>query len=156
MHILLIAAGTRMPAWVTHGFDEYAGRMPRECTLKLKEIPLGKRTRNADTAKAIVDEGQRMLAAIRDGDIVVALDVAGRTLDTMQLADRLNGWLQSGRNVSILIGGPDGLAGECLDRADLSLSLSAMTMPHGLVRVVTAEQLYRAWSVINHHPYHRS
>ncbi len=156
MHIQLIAAGTRMPAWVAQGFDEYAGRMPRECALNLREIPLGKRTRNADAARAVADEGKRMLAAINDGDIVVALDVAGRTLDTAQMAVRLDGWLQSSRNVSILIGGPDGLARECLDRADLSLSLSAMTLPHGLVRVLTAEQLYRAWSVLNNHPYHRA
>ena len=156
MHIQLIAAGTRMPAWVAQGFDEYAGRMPRECALNLREIPLGKRTRNADAARAVADEGKRMLAAINDGDIVVALDVAGRTLDTAQMAVRLDGWLQSRRNVSILIGGPDGLARECLDRADLSLSLSAMTLPHGLVRVLTAEQLYRAWSVLNNHPYHRA
>ncbi len=156
MRIQLIAAGTRMPAWVTQGFDEYAGRMPRECALNLKEIPLGKRTRSADTARAIADEGKRMLAAINDDDIVVALDVAGRMLDTEQMAGRLDGWLQSGRNISMLIGGPDGLHQGCLDRADFSLSLSAMTLPHGLVRILTAEQLYRAWSILNHHPYHRA
>jgi 23S rRNA (pseudouridine1915-N3)-methyltransferase len=156
MRIQLVAAGTRIPAWVAQGFDEYAGRMPRECALVLKEIPLGKRTRNADTTRAVADEGKRMLAAVNDGDTVVALDVAGRTLDTEQFSGCLGGWLQSGRNVSMLIGGPDGLARECLDRADLSLSLSAMTLPHGLVRVLAAEQLYRAWSVLNHHPYHRA
>ncbi len=156
MDITLIAAGTRMPAWVNEGYREYARRLPHECRLQLVEIPLGQRGRSASTQRAVSEEGKRMLAATDPRQLVIAMDVAGRSWSTGQLAERLAAWLQDGRDVSLLIGGPDGLADTCLERAELRWSLSALTLPHTLVRVLLAEQLYRAWTVIRHHPYHRA
>ena len=156
MHIYLIAVGTRMPAWVTSGYEEYARRLPRECSLKLIEIPLSKRRKTQSAEKNRQEEGRVMLAAVPDGATLIALDVRGKTWSTEVLATRLQDWLQAGRNIALLVGGPDGLAGECLSRADLRWSLSALTLPHALVRVLLAEQLYRAWTVIQGHPYHRA
>lgn len=156
MRIRLIAAGTRLPDWVQTGFREYAERLPHECRLELREIPLGRRTRGADVGRAIREEGERMLSAIRSGERVVALDVAGRAFDTADLAGRLRAWLQDGRDIALLVGGPDGLAQTCLERCEQRWSLSPLTLPHGLVRIVVAEQLYRAWSMLTHHPYHRA
>jgi len=144
-----------MPAWVEQGFNEYAKRLPPECSLTLIEIPAGKRGKSADVVRIIEKEGQQMLAAIPKAAIVVALEVTGRQWDTPQLAEKLTHWMQDGRDVALLVGGPEGLAPECLDRAEVKWSLSALTMPHPLVRVVLAEQLYRAWSVTQNHPYHR-
>lgn len=156
MRIHLIAAGTRMPVWVEDGFRDYAGRMPPECKLLLKEIPLGAARKVGDAQKAIREESTAMLAALPAGAGVTALDVRGRSLDTEALAALLNRWLQEGRDQALLIGGPDGLAPECLASAESRLSLSALTLPHGLVRVVVAEQIYRAWSILKNHPYHRA
>lgn len=156
MRIHLIAAGTRMPVWVEDGFRDYAGRMPPECKLLLKEIPLGAARKVGDAQKAIREESTAMLTALPAGAGVTALDVRGRSLDTEALAALLNRWLQEGRDQALLIGGPDGLAPECLASAESRLSLSALTLPHGLVRVVVAEQIYRAWSILKNHPYHRA
>jgi 23S rRNA (pseudouridine1915-N3)-methyltransferase len=156
MQIHLIAVGTRMPAWVTLGYEEYARRLPRECALRLVEISPGRRSRGQAPAQAVEEEGRRMLAAIPEPSLVVALEVGGRAWDTPALAGRLREWLQSGRDTALLVGGPDGLAGDCLRRAELSWSLSALTLPHALVRVVLAEQLYRAWTIVSGHPYHRA
>lgn len=156
MRIHLVAVGTRMPAWVTTGYTEYARRLPHECSLNLVEIPVSKRRKSLPAARAMQEEGQLMLAAIPAGCLVVALDVAGRPWSTGELADRLLAWLAGGRDVALLVGGPDGLAPECLARADLSWSLSALTYPHALVRIIVAEQLYRAWSINTGHPYHRA
>ena len=155
MHIHLIAVGNRMPAWVEQGFNEYAKRLPPECSLTLIEIPAGKRGKSADLVRITEKEGQQMLAAIPKGALVVALEVTGRQWDTRQLAEKLGQWMQDGRDVALLVGGPEGLAPECLTRAEGKWSLSALTLPHPLVRVVLAEQLYRAWSVTQNHPYHR-
>lgn len=154
MRLRLVAAGTRMPGWIEEGFREYSGRMPRECRLELDEIPLGRRTRNADPARAVAEEGRRMLAA-SERCARICLDVAGHTVDTPALARRLESWMAGGRDVALLVGGPDGLAPECFEGADWSWSLSPLTLPHGLVRVLVAEQLYRAWSILSGHPYHR-
>jgi 23S rRNA (pseudouridine1915-N3)-methyltransferase len=156
MRIHLVAVGTRMPAWVTTGYTEYARRLPRECSLQLVEIPVSKRRKSLPAARAMQEEGQLMLAAIPAGCLVVALDVTGRTWSTEVLAERLQDWMAGGRDVALLVGGPDGLAPECLARADLTWSLSALTFPHALVRILVAEQLYRAWSISAGHPYHRS
>ena len=156
MRIHLIAAGTRMPAWVCEGFDDYSRRLPPECRLLLKEIPLSASRGSGDPKKAIHEESRKMLVAIPDGANAVALDVHGRTFDTETLAKQLNLWLQDGRDLALLIGGPDGLTQECLQSTASSWSLSPLTLPHGLVRVVVAEQLYRAWSILNNHPYHRA
>lgn len=156
MQINLLVIGTRMPAWVNEGYNEYARRMPRECRLVLNEIPLARRSKSQVVERAIKAEGQRMLAALPDRQQVIALDVKGRSWSTEQLAKQLDGWRQDGRDVSLLVGGPDGLAAECLQRADQTWSVSALTLPHPLVRVVLAEQLYRAWSLNSGHPYHRA
>jgi 23S rRNA (pseudouridine1915-N3)-methyltransferase len=156
MNIHLIAVGTRMPSWISQGYEDYARRLPRECTLRLVEIPLGRRSRTQSSAPAVEEESRRMLAAVPERSLVVVLDVGGSTWDTPALATRLQEWLLSGRDIVLLVGGPDGLSGDCLRRADLRWSLSALTLPHALVRVVLAEQLYRAWTIISGHPYHRS
>ena len=155
MQIQLVCVGNRMPAWVTLAYEEYAKRMPRECELKLREIALGPRGKNADIARAIAEEGQKMQAAIGPSDRVVALDLSGKEWSTPQLAESLSRWLADGRNVSLLVGGPDGLAPPCLAQADERWRLSALTFPHPLVRIILAEQLYRAWSLLHNHPYHR-
>ncbi len=144
-----------MPGWVQQGYAEYARRLPPECRLRLVEIPAGKRSRGADIMRLLRQEGERMRAAIPRQALVVALEVGGRPWDTPQLAGNLNGWLEEGRDVALLVGGPEGLAPECVSCADTSWSLSPLTLPHPLVRIVVAEQLYRAWSILRHHPYHR-
>lgn len=154
MRLRLVAAGTRMPGWVTEAFQDYAGRMPRECRLELKEVALGRRTRGADVARAMAEEGERLLAA-SEGCVRICLDVRGASVDTPGLAGRLANWLQDGQDVALLVGGPDGLSGACLAAARWRWSLSPLTLPHGLVRVLLAEQLYRAWTVLSGHPYHR-
>ena len=156
MKIHLLAVGTRMPDWVKAGYAEYAGRLPRECALLLNEIPAGKRGRNSAVAPIVRDEGERLLTAIPAGSRVVALDERGLEWNTVELAERLAHWLREGGDVSLLVGGPDGLDGACRARAETIWSLSRLTLPHPLVRVVIAEQLYRAWSLLHHHPYHRA
>lgn len=155
MKLRVLAVGQRPPDWVSEGFEDYARRLPRELTLRLAEIPVASR-RELPVERARRQEGARMLADISGRDWVVALDVAGAAPDTERLAERLRQWQQNGRDIVFLIGGPDGLDAECLSRADERLSLSALTFPHGLVRVMLAEQLYRAWSLLNGHPYHRA
>ncbi len=156
MKIHLLAVGARMPGWVKAGYAEYAGRLPRECALNLVEIPAGKRGSNADVARAVRAEGERLLAAIPAGSCPVALDERGQEWSTAQLAERLAGWLRDGRDLSLLVGGPDGLDSPCRARAEWLWSLSRLTLPHPLVRVLVAEQLYRAWSLLHNHPYHRA
>jgi len=156
MNIHLIAVGDRMPRWVQEGFDEYAKRLPPECALRLVEIPAGRRGKNADLVRIMRDEAQRLLAAIPKGAEVVALEVGGRRWSTEQLAARLGDWMGSGRDLALLVGGPDGLTDEVRAAAGQLWSLSPLTLPHPLVRVVLAEQLYRAWSILRGHPYHRA
>lgn len=154
MRLRLVAVGTRMPGWVDEGFKEYAGRMPRECRLELREVALGRRSRGTDPVRAIAAEGERLLAG-SEGCVRVCLDVQGSAVDTVGLSRRLAGWLQDGQDVALLVGGPDGFAPACLEEARWRWSLSPLTLPHGLVRVLVAEQLYRAWTVLSGHPYHR-
>jgi 23S rRNA (pseudouridine1915-N3)-methyltransferase len=151
----LIAVGKRMPAWVDAAVAGYAGRLPHECSLVLREIAPAPRTKGADISRGIEAEGERLLAAVPDRATVIALDVAGVQWSTASLAAQLGNWLQSGRDIALLIGGPDGLSDACLHRADMRWSLSPLTFPHPLVRVILAEQLYRAWSLHVGHPYHR-
>lgn len=155
MQIHLLAVGTRMPDWVQAGFEEYAKRLPAHCQLVLREIPAGKRGKGADLDRLIREEGERLLTAVPKGAHVVALDRAGRELDTEQLADKLRKQLASGTDLALLVGGPEGLSEACLKAAHERWSLSKLTLAHPLVRVVVAEQLYRAWSIINNLPYHR-
>jgi 23S rRNA (pseudouridine1915-N3)-methyltransferase len=130
--------------------------LPRECALQLVELPPGKRRKSLGSEQAAEEEGRRMLASLPKDCTVIALDVRGNSWSTEELAVRLHDWLGSGRDVALLVGGPDGLSAACLARADLKWSLSALTYPHSLVRVVLAEQLYRAWTINTGHPYHRS
>ena len=155
MRVSLIGIGTKMPAWVEAGVSEYRKRMPPEIQFEIKELPLAKRGKNSDTARAVQQEGEAMLAAVGKGDRVIALDVTGKSLSTEGLAAALKDWQMVGDNVSLLVGGPDGLSQDCLAASERRWSLSAMTLPHPLVRVVMAEQLYRAWSILANHPYHR-
>jgi len=144
-----------MPSWVQQGYDEYAKRLPRECELVLKEIAPGKRGKNADLARIVRDEGERMLAAIPPSAHVVTLDILGKAWTTEQLAEAMRRWLAGGQAVALLVGGPEGLAEAARQRAQESWSLSKLTFPHPLVRIIVAEQIYRAHSLINNHPYHR-
>jgi 23S rRNA (pseudouridine1915-N3)-methyltransferase len=155
MRIQLIAAGTRRPAWEREGFDTYARRMPRECAVSLIEIQVQKRGANADISRLRAREGEQMIAKVAKNAIVIALDEKGRSFNTRQLAEQLRNWLASGNDLALLIGGPDGLAPSCIDAARMSWSLSPLTLPHGLARVLVAEQLYRAWTVTSGRPYHR-
>jgi len=155
MKLHLVAVGRRMPEWVQAGYHEYARRLPPECPLVLREIAPGARGRGADAARAVGSEGERMLRALPTGARVLALDERGSPWRTRDLARQLSGWMRDGEDVALLAGGPDGLAQACLTRARQHWSLSPLTLPHGLVRVVVAEQLYRAWSVLAGHPYHR-
>jgi len=155
MLMRLLAAGTRMPDWVDAGFADYAGRLRGDYRLELVEIPLGQRGRG-DTAKAVATEGSRMLAAAGERCCLVALQVGGRSLTTEQLARWLDERSRDGQPLAFCIGGPDGLAPEVDARARLRWSLSALTLPHGLARIVVAEALYRAVSVLKGLPYHRA
>lgn len=155
MRLVVVAAGTRLPDWVNAGFEEYAGRLTRDYRLELKEIALGQRAAGA-TAQAIAKEGEKMLAALPQGAYVVAMQVGGRNLSSEQLAQFLQARARDGRDVVFCIGGPEGLAPEVDARADFKWSLSGLTLPHALARVVLAEALYRAVTIIKGHPYHRA
>jgi len=155
MRMIVIAAGTRLPDWVNTGFEEYAGRLTRDYKLELKEIALGQRAASSSPAQAVAKEGSKMLAAIPHGAYVVAMQVGGRSLSSEQLAQFLQTRARDGRDVAFCIGGPEGLAPEVDARADFRWSLSALTLPHSLARLVVVEALYRAVSIIKRHPYHR-
>lgn len=156
MRIHLITIGEKMPAWVSAGFDEYARRLPRECSLILRELPLATRGKSGDAARWRREEAEAIRAAIPKGAYVVALDVQGKAWDTPELARRLGVWMQEHADVALLVGGPDGLDEALLQQAHARWSLSPLTFPHPLVRIILAEQVYRAWSLLNHHPYHRA
>ncbi|WP_305909180.1 23S rRNA (pseudouridine(1915)-N(3))-methyltransferase RlmH [Methylomarinum sp. Ch1-1] len=155
MQIHLISIGNRMPGWVQQGYHEYAKRLPRECELLLKEIAPGKRGKNSDTSRIIREEGERMLTVLPDKAHVVTLDLVGKDWSTEQLAETMQRWQESSRHIALMIGGPEGLSPLIKERARESWRLSKLTFPHPLVRVIVAEQIYRAWSILNHHPYHR-
>lgn len=155
MRIRVIAVGTRMPTWVSAGIQEYQKRLPREWRFEWIELPLGGRGKSQDVAKAIEAEGKAMLAAIGKNDRVVALDVQGKPWDTPQVSAQLADWQMAGQDLSLLIGGPDGLSPSCLQLSGQRWSLSPLTLPHPLVRIILVEQLYRAWSLLNNHPYHK-
>ena len=156
MHLKVISVGQRMPEWVNAGFETYSKRFPREMRLELVEIPLGQRGRKSDPAKAMEKEGEQMRAALKPSDHAVALELDGRSWSTEQLAGQLENWQMQGQNIAFLIGGPDGLAPACRERAAQRWSVSPLTLPHPMVRVLIAEQLYRAWTINQNHPYHRA
>jgi 23S rRNA (pseudouridine1915-N3)-methyltransferase len=151
----LIAVGTRPPAWVREAYTDYTRRLGARLKLTLVEIEAGPRSAGQSPRKAIETEARKLMTALRADEWVVALDERGTQMSTRELAEWLGGRMQQGRDLAFLIGGPDGFAAEVLARSDASLALSRLTLPHALVRVVLAEQLYRAVSILAHHPYHR-
>ena len=153
--VRIVAVGSRMPKWVREPFDDYMTRLNPGLKVTLTEIEPGARSAGRPPAKAIETEGQRILAAVRATEFVVALDERGKEMSTRELASWLAVRLQEGSDLAFLIGGPDGFAAEVLQRSDFKWSLSRLTFPHALVRVVLAEQLYRAHGVLANHPYHR-
>lgn len=156
MKARLIAVGERAPAWVAQGFADYQKRLSREMPLELVEIEPGVRGKGRDAVRATTDEGARVLAALSKSAHVVALDGRGRTWSSEDLAQRLEHWRGLGRELCVLIGGPEGHAPAVMQRADETWSLGPLTLPHMLVRLIAAEQLYRAVSMLGNHPYHRA
>jgi 23S rRNA (pseudouridine1915-N3)-methyltransferase len=156
MKFLIFAVGNKMPKWVEAGFDEYARRMPHEATIELMEIKPEKRGEGKKIEQLLVAEAARILAALPSKCRIVAMDERGRQWTTAKLADSITGWMRNGGDTAFLVGGADGLDANIKNSADEVLSLSAMTLPHGLARILLAEQLYRAVSLINRHPYHRA
>ena len=155
MKFLVVAVGHRMPAWVDAGFEEYAKRMPRDAPLRLVEVKAEPRAEQEAVDRITEAEAKRIAAAVPKGALTVVLDERGKACTTRELARRMESWQADGRDVAFVIGGADGLAQDLRRDADWLWSLSPLTLPHGLVRVVVAEQLYRAWSILKNHPYHR-
>lgn len=155
MHIRLIAVGDRQPGWVDDAFDNYSARFPREWKFRIDRIATARRSKNNKTQNAIDAECEQILTRIKTNEQVILLDERGKQLTSQALATRLLDWQADGRDLCFVIGGPDGVADGCRQRADTSWSLSDLTLPHGLARVLFAEQMYRAWSLQAGHPYHR-
>jgi 23S rRNA (pseudouridine1915-N3)-methyltransferase len=155
MKAKLIAVGERAPAWVAEGFAEYQKRLSHWLPLELTEIQPGLRGKGRDADRATGEEGARVLGALPKGALVVTLDIPGRPWTSEQLAQRLAYWRTQGRDLAFLIGGPEGHASDVLARADEAWSLGPLTLPHMLVRLLVAEQLYRAAAMLANHPYHR-
>lgn len=156
MKLHIVAVGHKMPGWIASGFDEYAKRMPPELRIELREVKPELRSGSRAADSVMAAEQQRIEAALPKNARVVALDERGRDWTTMQLAQALPAWQQDGRDVAFVIGGADGLAPALKSSAELLLRVSSLTLPHGMVRVLLAEQLYRAWSITQNHPYHRA
>lgn len=156
MEIYLLAIGTRMPDWVNTGFNEYARRFGRDCTLVLKEIPSPRLSNSENSAKVMQQEGKLLAAAIPTDAYTIALDESGKMHDTQAVSAKLGDWLGNYRRVALLVGGADGLSADCLSMCRERWSLSRLTFPHPLVRVIVAEQIYRAYSLLKNHPYHRA
>lgn len=155
MRITILAVGTRMPGWVGGGVDTYRKRLPPQIKLELIEIPPGYRSARGPVATAVDKEAEQLLKRAGRADIVIALDERGAEWSSVALADEMRGWRERASHIAFLIGGPDGLSEACREHAHVVWSLSRLTLPHGLVRVVLAEQLYRAWTIMQGHPYHR-
>lgn len=155
MRIRLLAIGQKMPAWVNEGYQNYSKRITDDASLELLELPMAKRAKNANEEKLKQQEGDALLTALNKQEMLVALDVKGKSHSTESLAQLLKDWQMQGSDIAFAIGGPDGLSEAVLAKADRKISLSALTLPHPLVRVLLAEQLYRAWSINKGHPYHR-
>lgn len=156
MKLVIIAVGTRMPGWVDEAFDDYAKRMPADAQIELREVKPEARTTGKTPAQMQALEARRIEAALPAGGRWLALDERGRDLTTMALSRQFDAWRNDGRDVALIIGGPDGLDAALKARCESLLRLSSLTLPHGMVRVLLAEQLYRAWSILNNHPYHRA
>ena len=155
MHIRLLAVGERQPAWVDDAFGIYTERFPRAWKFRLDGVATARRNKNDKSSQAMASEGKRILAKLSATEQVVLLDEHGTQLTSTALAAKLSEWQVDGRDLCFIIGGPDGVSESCRQRADSTWSLSQLTLPHGLARVLFAEQLYRAWSLQTGHPYHR-
>jgi 23S rRNA (pseudouridine1915-N3)-methyltransferase len=156
VQFIIVAVGHRMPTWITAGFDEYAKRMPPESRVQLKEIKPVERSGSKNALTVMAGERSKIEAALPKNARIVALDEHGKDLTTMELSGWLTRWQQEGRDVAFVIGGADGLDPHFKTEADMLIRISSLTLPHGMVRVVLAEQLYRAWSITQNHPYHRT
>ncbi len=156
MVIHFIVVGQKMPKWVLEGYAEYAKRLPKSCSLKLIELPMAIRGKTSSVEKNKQEEAKRIELAIPKGAKIIVLDELGVQTTTAQFAEKLKDWLGSGQDIALVVGGPDGLSSSFLKKADWKWGLSRLTLPHPMVRVVVAEQVYRAWSVLQSHPYHRS
>jgi 23S rRNA (pseudouridine1915-N3)-methyltransferase len=155
MIIHFITVGQKMPKWVQEGYAEYAKRLPKNCSLNLVELPMAQRGKTGSVDKYKTEEAKRILAAVPKGARLIVLDEHGQQVTTKQLADKLEDWLGGGQDVALIVGGPDGLDQSLIQQAQWKWGLSKLTMPHPMVRILVAEQIYRAYSVINNHPYHR-
>ncbi len=156
MKLLVIAVGNRMPDWVEVAWKDYAKRMPPECAIELREIKPEPRTSGKTAAQMMEAEARRIQAAIPASAHVIALDEHGKDLTTMALSQQLDNWRNHGQDVALLIGGPDGLDAQLKQRCSGLIRLSSLTLPHPMVRILLAEQLYRAWAILTNHPYHRA
>ncbi len=145
-----------MPAWVEVASEDFSKRLPAEIKINSVLLPLIKRGKNPDIKRIVRDESRKLIAALPKNSLLIVLDVLGKSVTTMKLSSMLESWLQVGQDISIIIGGPDGVSDELLSQASLKMSLSDLTFPHPLVRVILVEQIYRAWSILNNHPYHRA
>lgn len=155
MDITILAIGQQMPDWVDQACNQYKSRVTGQCRLEFKSIPAKKRGKGADISRILKDEGSALVAAIPERSHVIALERKGKSVDSQKLATVLERCMMEGQGLVFLIGGPEGLSRECQDQAHEKWSLSALTMAHPVARVVMAEQVYRAWSIINNLPYHR-
>ncbi len=156
MRIEIIAVGKRMPGWVDEAFGEYRKRFDRSLEVSLKEVDAIRRSASITVPRAVQEESERLAAAVAPGNQLICLDERGQSWSTRQLSKQLDKWMHSGRNVSLLVGGADGMSDQLLHSAERTWSLSALTLPHPLVRVILIEQLYRGWSLLQNLPYHRS
>lgn len=155
MRIRLITVGNKMPRWIEEGWQEYYKRLPKEVPVELIEVPLTTRSKNADIKRFIQQEGLAMLSKVQTADRVITLEVTGKAWSTEQLAEKMTQWQLAGQDINLMVGGPEGLAPDVCQRSDEKWSLSALTLPHPLVRVILIEQLYRASTILSGHPYHK-
>jgi 23S rRNA (pseudouridine1915-N3)-methyltransferase len=155
VRVTILSVGHKMPAWIQEGFHEYVRRMPPEIRVEMVELKPEERGAGKSAERAKEAEGERLIAAVPAGATLLALDEKGKAVTTQGLSVMLSGWMREAVHPVFAIGGADGLSPAVKERADKLVSLSALTLPHALVRVVLAEQLYRAWSILARHPYHR-